>query len=94
MRPIRLVVPLLLVLLVASALPVGRACAPSCALSRATGAAGGCAAGLTDPERDVLAQAQSAAPGLAEERGGEITDHDLKVVAVVLLGVIALALIF
>ncbi len=96
MRLTRLAVPLLLapLLLVASAPPVACDCSSTCPAPVARGHADAGAMGLTSSERSVLKEAQAATHGLEALRGGEISDHDLKVVAVVLLGVIALALIF
>jgi hypothetical protein len=56
------------------------------------------AAGLNDPacsdlDRSELASAQQQAPDLADLRAGELNDHDLTIIGVTLLIVIAIAII-
>ncbi len=51
---------------------------------------------LSAAEREALASAQLAAPSLGELRGGHdvtLTDHDLKVIGITLLAIIALVII-
>jgi len=53
------------------------------------------AVALSPAERAELAAAQAASPALAELRGGDLDHHhEYEVALVVLLGIIALALIF
>lgn len=49
--------------------------------------------GFAAEELSELRAAQSASPDLADLRGGELDDHDLTVIAVVALAIIAIAII-
>ena len=50
---------------------------------------------LRTAERTTLARAQQAAPDLERLRGGDLhlTDHDLKIIAVVVLAILLIAVI-
>jgi len=48
---------------------------------------------LEETERDVLRAAEAGAPELCDLRGGEFSDRDLTVIAVIALAIIAIAII-
>jgi hypothetical protein len=86
-----LAVPLLIALL----LPVSRSAAAHVAPAETRLHAAPPAVTFSPAERAELAAAQAASPGLAELRGGDLDHHhEYEIALVVLLGIIALALIF